>query len=68
VKRKQYISAKIKYTKESIDAKVIRDYLPRPKELAFLLHAANLLQQDDYDQQGKAYLVARGTQQIRLKK
>lgn len=29
------MSAKIKYTNESLDAKVIRDFLPRPEELAF---------------------------------
>jgi predicted DNA binding CopG/RHH family protein len=28
-------SAKIKYTSEPIEAKVIRDFLPRPEELAF---------------------------------
>lgn len=28
------MSAKIKYTNEPIDAKVIRDFLPSPKELA----------------------------------
>jgi hypothetical protein len=29
------MSAKIKYTNEPIDAEVIRDFLPRPEELAF---------------------------------
>ena len=29
------MSAKIKYTNEPVDAKVIRDFLPRPEELAF---------------------------------
>jgi predicted DNA binding CopG/RHH family protein len=34
-RERQYMSAKIKYTNEPIDAKVIRDFLPRPEELAF---------------------------------
>ena len=29
------MSAKIKYTDEPIDAKVVRDFLPPPEELAF---------------------------------
>ena len=29
------MSAKIKYTNEHVDAKVIKDFLPRPEELAF---------------------------------
>jgi hypothetical protein len=29
------MSAKIKYTNEPIDAKVIQDFLPSPEELAF---------------------------------
>ena len=29
------MSAKIKYTSEPIQAKVVRDFLPSPKELAF---------------------------------
>lgn len=29
------MSAKIKYTNESIEARVIRDFLPQPEELAF---------------------------------
>ena len=32
---RQFMNAKIKYTNESIDAKVIKDFLPRPEELAF---------------------------------
>ena len=29
------MSAKIKYTNEPVNAKVIKDFLPRPEELAF---------------------------------
>jgi hypothetical protein len=34
-KARQFMSAKIKYTDEPIEAKVIRDFLPPPEELAF---------------------------------
>mgnify|MGYP001581188505 CR=1 FL=1 len=34
-KEKQFMSAKIKYTNEPIEARVIRDFLPPPEELAF---------------------------------
>ena len=34
-KEKQFMSAKIKYTNEPIEARAIRDFLPPPEELAF---------------------------------
>src|SRR5680860_510334 len=34
-KERQFMSAKIKYTDEPLEAKIIRDFLPPPEELAF---------------------------------
>jgi predicted DNA binding CopG/RHH family protein len=34
-KEKQFMNAKINYTNEPIEAKVVRDFLPPPEQLAF---------------------------------